>query len=623
MNKKTKILIIDDNAELCDSLRDVLECNGYTIGTANSGNDAIHLLQNNGYDIALVDFKLPDISGTELVGNLASISPSIEFILITAHATLDSAIEAVKHERIISYELKPLDMDRLLIILNQVVKRKKAEEEIQKLTHAVEQSSSVVLITDTEGNIEYANSRFTQLTGYSLEDAIGKTPRILKSGKTSPEIYRKLWKTIQSGNEWRGELCNKKKNGELYWELASISPVKNSEGVITSFISVKEDITERKRIDGELRLLNESLGKCVAERTEELRNEIIALKQKEKELKNYGMLFDNISDLAYICDREGKILFLNKVFDKLTGCKSAEFVGKAFTPLFDGEDLKKAMELYSRTLKGEKLQEEVRFKDTGVLCEYRNIPLRDGEGKIIGVIGTARDITDRKRAEEQIKESLKEKETLLMEIHHRVRNNLQVISSLLLLHSRGLKDEHSIKVFKDAQSRIQSMAAIHEILYKTNHLSDINFYQYIRILIGQLFSSYGIDPDKISLKISIKDVSLNIEQAIPLGLIVNELLSNSLKHAFPFDKIRSGSFDLDRVKPEEHEIRISLTSAPDNKIKLIVCDNGVGMPKDLDIRTSDSLGLDLVTVITENQLKGEVDLDRSVKGTKFQIIFGS
>jgi PAS domain S-box-containing protein len=135
----------------------------------------------------------------------------------------------------------------LVSVIEDITERRKAEEQIRKLSHAIEQSSSTVLITDTEGNIEYANSKFTQLTGYSLEEAMGKTLRILKSGKTSPEVYKELWKTILSGNEWLGELCNRKKNGELFWEYVSISPVKNAEGIITNFIAVKDDITEQKQ----------------------------------------------------------------------------------------------------------------------------------------------------------------------------------------------------------------------------------------------------------------------------------------------------------------------------------------------------------------------------------------
>ncbi|MBT7593239.1 MAG: PAS domain S-box protein [Candidatus Scalindua sp.] len=139
--------------------------------------------------------------------------------------------------------------DYLVSVIEDITEQKFAEDRIRKLSHAVEQSSSTVIMTDTKGNIEYANPKFTQLTGYSLEEAVGKTPRILKSGKTPREAYRELWKTIKSGNEWSGEFCNKKKSGELYWEYASISPVKDEKGDITNFIAVKEDITERKKME--------------------------------------------------------------------------------------------------------------------------------------------------------------------------------------------------------------------------------------------------------------------------------------------------------------------------------------------------------------------------------------
>ena len=132
-------------------------------------------------------------------------------------------------------------------------RRKRAEVELRKLSSAVEQSPAVVVITDVKGNIEYVNPKFTQLTGYTIEEAIGENPRILKSCKTPPEQYEQLWKTITSGNEWRGEFCNKKKDGKLFWEFASISPVRDNEGVITNFIAIKENITGRKKAEKRLR----------------------------------------------------------------------------------------------------------------------------------------------------------------------------------------------------------------------------------------------------------------------------------------------------------------------------------------------------------------------------------
>ncbi len=144
-------------------------------------------------------------------------------------------------------------------VITDITERKRMEEQLRKLSIAVEQSPTTVVITDTNGNIQYVNPRFTQLTGYTSEEAIGKNPRILKSGKTPPEVFRQLWDAITAGGEWQGEFCNKKKNGEFYWELAHISPLRNGEGVITNFIAFKDDITERKRMESEHEILREQL----------------------------------------------------------------------------------------------------------------------------------------------------------------------------------------------------------------------------------------------------------------------------------------------------------------------------------------------------------------------------
>ena len=141
----------------------------------------------------------------------------------------------------------------LFSIIHDITERKEAEEELRKLSLAVEQSPASIVITDTRGNIEYVNPKFTQVSGYTMEEVRGKNPNILKSGETPPEEYKRLWEAISAGNDWRGEFHNKKKNGELFWEMASISPVKNANNDITNFVAVKEDITERKRAEEALR----------------------------------------------------------------------------------------------------------------------------------------------------------------------------------------------------------------------------------------------------------------------------------------------------------------------------------------------------------------------------------
>jgi two-component sensor histidine kinase len=215
------------------------------------------------------------------------------------------------------------------------------------------------------------------------------------------------------------------------------------------------------------------------------------------------------------------------------------------------------------------------------------------------------EIAERKRAEEQIKASLKEKEVLLKEIHHRVKNNLQAISSLLYLQSKGVKGKEALEMFRDGQNRVRSMALIHERLYQSKDLRRVDFAEYVRNPANYLLRSYGVHSNVIQLKVNVEDVFLGIDTAIPWGVITNELISNSLKHAFPGG--RGG------------EIRIELCADNDRQLNLMVSDNGVGFPSGLDFRSTESLGLQLVNTIVD-QLEGTIELDRS-GGTAFEITF--
>jgi PAS domain S-box-containing protein len=167
-------------------------------------------------------------------------------------------------------------------LLEEITGRERSEEQFRKLTCAVEQSPTTVVITDIKGNIEYVNPKFTRLTGYTFKEAIGQNPSILKSGKTPPEEYKRLWEFITSGKEWHGEFCNKKKNGELYWESASISPIRNAEGVITHFVGIKEDITERKKME---EMLQEQ-KKVLEQKNIALREVLEQVELGKEEIKN-------------------------------------------------------------------------------------------------------------------------------------------------------------------------------------------------------------------------------------------------------------------------------------------------------------------------------------------------
>jgi two-component sensor histidine kinase len=219
-------------------------------------------------------------------------------------------------------------------------------------------------------------------------------------------------------------------------------------------------------------------------------------------------------------------------------------------------------------------------------------------------ISTIHDLTRRKKAEDEIKASLAEKDVLMREIHHRVKNNMQIVSSLLNLQTSYVEEEEAVNVLKESQNRVKSMAMIHEKLYQSHDLNHLNISNYIISLVTDLFSSYAIPQGQIKPIMDVEDANLNMETAVPCGLIISELISNSLKYAFPNGK--------------KGEIHVTLKTK-ENRFHLTISDNGVGLPDDLDFQNTESLGLQLVNSLT-NQLDGKIEVNRK-HGTEFKITF--
>ncbi len=232
-------------------------------------------------------------------------------------------------------------------------------------------------------------------------------------------------------------------------------------------------------------------------------------------------------------------------------------------------------------------------------------PIPGPDGRVNLIAGVSRDITEQKKSEAAIRAADEEKGVLLKEIHHRVKNNMQVISSMLNLQSQETKDPKILEMFRDTQTRIRSMALVHEKLYQSRDLARVDFASYLQSLIVHLFHAYKIDPDRIHHELKMGETSLDINAAIPLGLIVSELVSNALKYAFP--EGRNGN------------IRISLEPAPGDRLILGVADDGVGLPAGLDVRKAESLGLQIVNMLVD-QLGGRLEVDRKA-GTEFRIVF--
>lgn len=232
--------------------------------------------------------------------------------------------------------------------------------------------------------------------------------------------------------------------------------------------------------------------------------------------------------------------------------------------------------------------------------------LRHPDGSVHQIIGTAQDITAMKRTQQQMLNALKEKEALLKEVHHRVKNNLQIISSLLNLQAAQIKDAAILNIFTETKNRVRSMALLHETLYRTENLARIDFPRYVENLCAHLFRSYGVDAQRIGLQTAIASVTLDLDRAIPCGLIINELISNAVKYAFP--------------EQRRGHVRIELQQLSAQYYQLHVCDNGIGLPPDLNLAQTESLGLSLVYDLTR-QLNGEIQVDCTA-GTAFTICFG-
>jgi PAS domain S-box-containing protein len=337
-------------------------------------------------------------------------------------------------------------------------------------------------------------------------------------------------------------------------------------------------------------------------------------KKIEDEVQERGRLlasiFESIQDGISILDLDYRIIRVNPAMEKWYA-HAMPLIGKRCYEAFHLRDQVCPVCPTRQTLETGRAAYEVVPKvgtggEVAGWLDLYSFPLIDQRtGQMRGVIEYARDITERKKAEDRLQASLREKEVLLREIHHRVKNNMQIISSLLNLQSRQIQDPNVLEVFKESQRRIRTMALIHERLYQSADLSRIEFSQYLDNLAYRLFHSYQVDTDRIRLKLLAEEVFLNVNTAIPCGLIVNELISNALKHAFPDGRRGEVAVELHRNEGGEFLLRVK--------------DDGVGFPKALDFRRTETLGLQIVVTLVD-QIDGTIEMGASA-GTDFQIRF--
>ncbi len=454
-------------------------------------------------------------------------------------------------------------------------------EVVSQLAAIVKSSDDAIVSMTLTGIIQSWNHGAETMYGYTAEEVMGRSISLLCPPDRLDEVPAML-DLIARGDHMRNvEIVQRKKRGHRIDVSFTMSPLRDAQGGVAGASWIARDVTRRKRIEAALR---------------------------ESEAR-FHMMADTAPVMVWMAGPDMKCTFVNKRWLEFTGRTLEQELGDAWVSGVHPHDLQRCLETSAASFKTEQpFTMEYRLRRTD--GEYRwvldtGVPLFDHARRFTGYIGTCIDLTERKDMEDQLRKTLKEKESLLREVHHRVKNNLQVISSLLNLQSASIKDPQVAQLFRECQSRITSIALLHDTLHRSSNLSCIRMGDYIRTLTGHLFRSYGVDPKAIILDLLVEDIEFDIDTGMTCGLIIEELVSNCLKHAF--------------VEGKGGCIQIELRTQADGTYMLQVSDDGVGIPKDGVLHNPDSLGLELVTLLAE-KLEGMVEL-QSGHGTAWRIEF--
>jgi len=499
-----------------------------------------------------------------------------------------------------------------VVVFEDITNRKAAEEKLSFLAAITEHSYDAIIGKTPDGIITFWNAGAEKIYGYTPAEMTGRPITVLVP-PGHPDDTKTLIQRIRAGEAViRQETIRQRKDGALIHVSLTLSPVKAMDGSLIGISTIARDITGQKAAEE-------------------------ALRQSEEMFRSY---IENAPDGVFVADAQGNYVMVNDAACEMTGFSREELLRKNIRDLVFPGDQHIGFEHFRRVKEeGQAIGETRYVTKSGEVRYWLVKAVRINDQRLLGF---ASDITDRKmmeseirslntvleqkveertraladsnvaleeeisqrmKTEEQLQAMLNEKTLLLREVHHRVKNNLQIIISLTNLQLRQIEDPQMKRIMAETQNRVRAMALVHEKLYKSETLADIDLAEYVRFLTSHLFAYYETDSRRVTLKIEIGEIMVSINTAIPIGLILNELVSNALKHAFPGG--RSGTLAIS-------------ASSDKNTISLAVKDNGVGIPADLDWRNTQSLGLRLVVSLV-NQLDGTIDLDRS-GGTAFTMV---
>lgn len=617
-----KILAIDDMKEhlvlLCALLEHLFP--GTALLTAQSGEEGIRVALEEQPDVILLDVVMPRMDGYETCKILKSEEETnhIPVIMVTGlKIQPDEQIEAIDCGAD-AFLTKPVSEVDLLTNVRSMLRIKAAEDRLREEKNVFKGMAEVSsrelrdereyrktsnemlrLYADIVDNMQlglhlyrlenpeddrtlqmiYVNRAGAEIIGLTEEDLVGKTLDENFPGLREKGVPQQYAEVIRTGNPLQFEnIVYGDERILMAHFLVHAFPLPGScIGVLF------EDISRRRRAE-------------------------IALQESEEKFRHlFEYMMDAFALHKMIFDDDGnpldyRFLEMNRAFEVHTGLKKSDLIGKTVKEVMPDIEpfwIKK----YGEVVKTGK---PIRFEhfSTPLDSYYEVSAFCPREGEFATIF---KNITEQKKSEQKIKKSLKEKELLLRDIHHRIKNNLTTVSSLLNIQSNHMRDEEAKSAFKQSRKRIQSIALLHEKLYRSVDLAHVEFGEYVRELADTLIKSAAIPEKQIDLKVEIRDTYFNVDTAIPMGLIITELVTNGLKYGF---KKRKKLRILIRLESDEND---------DKRYRLTVSDSGPGIPVDMDWRHTESLGIQLVIMLTE-QLEGEIQLERN-KGTTFLISF--
>lgn len=577
-----RILVVEDEYIVAKDIQRLLSDIGYESINCRYGEEALNKAKEYNPIIILMDIMLAgEMSGIDAANTIRE-ELDIPVIFLSAYSN-DELIHSAKKAHPYGYIIKPFDAKILKINLDMAFARhyhdKMVKSSEERYRNIFENIQDVYFETAVNGIILELSPSIENYYHYTREELIGKNVEILYGNLKERDFFIRNLK--ETGRIRDYEITIKTRGGNLVPCSINAKLILDTKRNPIKIVGTIRDISERKRNEEALR----------------------------KSEERFRQLAEMLPETIYESDSSGKIIYVNTAGLNSFGY-TLEDIQKNFyiTDFLAPEETQKAMENRQKTIDTKTLR---RIEYTGIRKDKTRFPIMihtvpiEENGQATGTRGIVVDITEQKKAQEFIAKSLKEKEMLLKEVHHRIKNNLQIISSILYLQSTYVQDQATLNTLKEAQNRVQYMALIHENFYKSENLSSIDAKKYFEELTQQLSESYVKPDQKIQIEIHCASTYLDLHTAIQCGLIVNELITNSLKYAF------AGRTD--------GLIRVEFYHSQENEFKLIISDNGIGIPDSIDLENPKTLGLDLVRGITDS-LKGQIYFE-SGEGCKITIVF--